>query len=182
MSPRFLLQTVALLFLGQLLLGGLGRMLVETAPWAGLPVTPLLIWFIYRAAVVFREEMAQALKREESIQPGRLAFFVGLAAQLPGLALLPYWAPALDWFYLLWQGAVVPVTATVSWLWPGSADATREWLWLAAFLEVALFAWVAVPREPKAAVAVPPPVRPAAGEWAPARRVTDVKRRGRRVR
>ncbi|MFZ5827962.1 MAG: hypothetical protein ACOY94_26960 [Bacillota bacterium] len=182
MSPRFLLQSAVLLFLGQFLLGGIGRMLTAAAPWAGLPVTLFLIWFILRTAAVFREEMAKAIKGGAAIQPLRLALFVALAAQVPGLVLLPYWAPALDWFYLLWQGAAIPVAATVSWLWPVNADPFREWLWLAAFLQMALFVWGARTPERPEPVSAPTPARPAAGEWAPARRVAEVQRRGRRVR
>lgn len=182
MSPRFLLQTAALLFLGQFLLGAIARMLTGAAPWAGLPVTLFLLWFIARTATVFREEMAAALRREEAIRPRRLALFVALAAQVPGLALLPSWMPALDWFYLIWQGGALPVAATIAWIWPASASAVREWLWLAAFLEIALFVWVATAPERPAPVSTPAPARPAAGEWAPARRVAEVQRRGRRVR
>lgn len=182
MSLKFLLQTAGLLFLGQFLLGGIGRMLTGMAPWAGLPVTLFLLWFITRTAAVFREEMAKALKRGEAIQPRRLALFVALTAQVPGLALLPYWAPALDWFYLLWQGAAVPVAATISWLWKVNPDALREWLWLAVFLEMALFVWAASAPERPAPVSAPPPAKTAAGEWVPVRRAAEVNRRGRRVR
>lgn len=179
MSPKFLLQTVALLFLGQALLGGFGWLLVETAPWAGLPVLFFLVWFIRRTSAVFREEMAAASRRGEPVQPGRLAFFVALAAQVPGLALLPYWAP--EWILPLWQGAVLPVVATLGLLWPEGGALALPWLWLAALAEIALFVSTAVAAE-KQVVQSPVPVKPAAGEWAPARRHSAVERRGRRVR
>lgn len=177
MSPKFLLQTAALLFLGQLLLGLLGRLLVGATPWPGLPVTLFLVWFIYRTAIVLREEMGRALKRGEPVQPGRLAFFVALAAQAPGLALLSF-----DWALLLWQGAAVPVAGTIGVIWPEMLESVRAWLWLAALAEVALFTWVAGAPERKAPAPSAAPAKARAGEWQPARRVTDVQRRGRRVR
>jgi hypothetical protein len=180
MSKRFLLQTIRLLFLGQVLLGGLGWLLVGVMPWAGLPVTFLLAWFLYRVGLVFREELKKAVKREEPVAPGRLALFVGLAAQLPGLALLPYWAPW--WVLPLWQGAVLPLSATLGMIWPAAGNALGNWIWVAAFAEIALFAWVAAAPERQAKVETAPPVRPAAGEWVAARRHTDVQKRGRRVK
>ncbi|MFZ5814731.1 MAG: hypothetical protein ACOY93_05460 [Bacillota bacterium] len=180
MSPKFLLQTMLLLLLGQVLLGGVGWLLVKAAPWAGLPVTLLLLWFIRRVALIFREEAQAALKREAPILPGRLSLFVALGAQLPGLLLLPYWAP--ESAMLLWQGAVLPVTATLTWIWEPWGDVLRSFLWLAFLPEVALFAWMAGAPQPakKAPPAAPPKAAP--GEWAPARRVADVERKGRRVR
>jgi len=176
MSSRFLLQTTLLLFLGQLLLGGLGMFLALNLPWVGLPVTLFLFWLIYRLAKVFRAEAANALKRSEPVQPGRLAFFVGLGAQLPGLLLLPFWAPT--WITGVWQGALMPASALVSERWP----AVGEWLWLAFLLELALFVGVAsrpveVPKVYQAASLKAP-----AGEWVAARRLADINRRGRRVK
>jgi hypothetical protein len=179
MSTKFLLQTMALLFLGQLLLGWLGWLLVGAAPWAGLPVTLLLVWFLYRLARVFRDEVQQAIRRDEPVQPGRLAVFVALAAQLPSLALLPYWAP--EWIVKLWQGAVLPVPATLSMIWAG-AGAAVPWLWVSSALEIALFAWVVTAPEKKVQTYAAPPVKAAAGDWAPARRVSDVQKKGRRVK
>lgn len=180
MTTKFLIQTMLLLLLGQVLLGGLGWLLVGAAPWAGLPVTLFLVWFLYRVGLVCREEMEKAMKRDEPIAPGRLAAFVGAAAQLPGLLLLPYWAP--DWILTLWQGAVLPVAVTLGMLWPTGGASAASWLWLAAFFEIALFAWAAAGPQRQAKVYSAAPARPAAGEWAPARRLSQVQRRGRRVK
>lgn len=180
MSARFLFQTALLLLIGQVLLGGLGWFLVGVAPWAGLPVTLVLVWFLYRVGRIFREELRKAAAAGKVAAPGRLAFFVGLLAQLPGLALLPYWAP--DWILSLWQGAVLPFTATLEGLWPAVGPAAGPWLWVAAPLEIGLFAWVAAgPERPVKAYSAAP-AKAAVGEWSAARRLKDVKKKGLRVK
>lgn len=184
MSASFLRQTVLLLLFGQALLGGLGWLLVGISPWAGLPVTLLLVWFIRRIGLIFREEAEKAGRRGMPVQLGRLALFAAVSAQVPGLLLLPYWG-APEWFLHLWQGAVMPVAAAIASFWPDRGDMLLSWLWVAAFLEIALFVWVAAAPARKAApVKDEPavPVKASPGEWVPARRASDVSRRGRRVR
>lgn len=180
MSSKFLLQTVLLLCLGQWLLGGLGLLAVGVAPWLGLPLTLLLIWLIRRVAVIFREEAAKADRNGQATAPKRLSFFVALLAQLPGLALLPFWAPAT--IATLWQGAVLPITASLGLFWPEGAAIAQPWLWLAVILEIGLFVWVATAPEPRHQPQLATPVKPAAGDWAPARRHADLNKRGTRVR
>lgn len=180
MSSKFLIQTMLLLCLGQWLLGGLGWLAVGVTPWLGLPLTLLLIWLIRRLAVIFREEAAKADRNGQATAPKRLSFFVALVAQLPGLALLPFWAPPA--FATVWQGAVLPITATLGLLWPEGAALAQPWLWLAVILEMGLFVSVATAPEPRYQPQMTAQVKPEAGDWAPARRHSDLKRRGTRVR
>lgn len=180
MSSRFLRQIMLLLFLGQLLLGAIGWALVRLSPWAGLPATLLLLWLVWRLAVIFRDEVSKALRSGAAIAPGRLAFFVALGVQLPGLALLPFWAPR--WITAVWQGAVLPAAALLGRLWPAHAETFAVYLWLAAALEIGLFVATALPRTPRRIVVATPKVARAAGEWAPARRVADVEKKGLKIR
>lgn len=180
MSPRLLGQIMLLLFLGQLLLGATGWALVRLSPWAGLPATILLLWLIWRLAVIFRDEVSRALRRGAPILPGRLAFFVALGVQLPGLALLPYWAPY--GITAFWQGAFLPVAGILGLLLPAHAQAIASLLWLAAPLEIALFVASALPRKPRRIVIPPARTPRSAGEWAPARRAADVEKKGLKIR
>lgn len=166
------LQTALLLFLGQLLLGAPGWFLARRWPWAGLLATLVTLWFVWRLGVVFREEAERHTRRYRTATAAQTAAL----AQLPGLLLLPYWAP--EWVYSLWQGAFLPVAALLERYRPGLGQAVVPWLWASAAAIVLLFAGAG--REVPAPA--PPPVRAAPGEWVPARRLADVQKRGVRVR
>jgi len=180
MKPRLLGQIMLLLFLGQLLLGAIGWGLVGLSPWAGLPATLLLLWLIWRLAVIFRDEASRALRSGAPILPGRLAFFVALGVQLPGLALLPFWAPS--WITAVWQGAALPVAGILGLFLPAHAETFASFVWLAAVLEIALFAAAALPRRPRRIAVAPAAAARAAGEWVPARRAADVEKKGLKIR
>lgn len=166
------LQTAFLLFLGQILLGGLGWVLSGRWPWAGLVPTLVLLWFAWRLGVVFREEADRRTRRYRTAT----AVWTAALSQIPGLLLLPGWAPG--WVYSLWQGAFLPAAALLDRYRPGWGAAAAPWLWLSAVLLVLLFSagGRALPAPP------PPPVAAAPGEWVPARRLADVQKRGVRVR
>ncbi len=180
MSPKFILQTMLLLFLAQLLLGGVGLYLADALPWLGLAVTVFLLWLIYRLALVFRAEAAEALKRAVPVSASRLAVFAALGVQLPALLLLPFWAPG--WIVTLWQGAMLPVPATLGLLWPQVAAVGEEWIWLAFLLEMGLFTWAAGRPAVEKTVHQAAPLKAPAGEWVAARRLSDINRKGRRVK
>ncbi|OTA41786.1 MAG: hypothetical protein A6D92_03850 [Symbiobacterium thermophilum] len=166
------LQTAFLLLLGQLLLGGLGWFLAGRWPWIGLIPALVLLWFAWRLGVVFREEAERRTRRYRTAA----AAWTAVMSQIPGLLLLPFWAP--DWIYSLWQGTFLPVAALLERYRPGLGQVVVPWLWASAAAIVLLFAGAG--REVPAPA--PPPVRAAPGEWVPARRLADVQKRGVRVR
>lgn len=166
------LQTAFLLLIGQLLLGALGWFLSGRLPWVGLLATLALLWYAWRLGVVFRDEAERRTRRYRA----SAAAWTGFLAQLPGLLLLPYWAPG--WIYSLWQGAFLPVPAVLERYWPGMGGRVIPWLWLTAVLVVLLFARPAHKERRQEA----PAQRLAPGEWAPARRFADVQKRGLKVR
>ncbi len=166
------LQTALLLFLGQILLGGLGWFFSGRFPWVGLPAALVLLWFVWRLGIVFREEAERRTRRYRT----SMAAWTALLSQLPGLLLLHYWAP--DWIHSLWQGAFLPISALLERYWPGVGQAVAPWLWASAALIILLFARAAKAEGPPPAPAAP--ARP--GEWVPARRLADVQKRGVKVR
>lgn len=166
------LQTAFLLFLGQIVLGGAGWFLSGRWPWVGLPAALVLLWFVLRLGIVFRDEAGRRTRRYRTAT----AAWTVLFSQLPGLLVLPDWTP--DWTYSLWQGAFLPVPALLERYWPGAGQAITPWLWLSAALIVLLFT-----RAARALPATPPPaVRTEPGDWVPAKRLADVQKRGVRVR
>lgn len=176
MSPALLLQMALLLILGQSVLGALGFVSMGV-PWLGLPLTGAMFWIYARIARVLRHDLAQATRKGALIVPERLAFFVAVFAQVPGFALLPYWAPG--WATNVWQGALLPVAGTLDLFWPVVLTAVQPWLWVASLLEIVLFTWLVIRPDPATTRYTPPqPARRAvSGEWAPARRRVDRSRR-----
>lgn len=178
MAAPIRLQIALLLLLGQVLLGALGWFLANRLPWIGLLVTLFLIWFVWRLGIVFREE-AERTARGRRTAPST-ALWTAVLAQVPGLLLLPFWAP--DWIHSLWQGAFLPVLAVLERFLPGTQAAAGPWLWLSAIVLVALFRWAARPAAANRTPAEVGPAAAAAGDWVPARRLADVQKHGKKVR
>lgn len=181
MKTTFLLQMLLLLVVGQLTTGGAGYLLSQRLPWVGLLITVLYIWFLGRTAKVLRQEALKAVKRRLPVDPLRIAFFVALAAQVPGLLVLPYWAPG--WLSLLWQGALLPILAILDGIWPGLLAVVGPWFWLAAVMEVLCFTWVAGRAEPDPTYQITPVAPPARkSDWVAARRLDQVEKKGLRLK
>lgn len=176
MRQGLLLQTAALLIIGQAIFGLIGY-LTRNLPWAGLLLTVLFVWFVVRTATVVRSE----LPRRDSVK-GKSAPFpwslVGAALlwQAPTLVAVPLWMP--DWAGQVWQGAVWPIPLTLGLWWAAIPSALASWFWAVAVLEMFLFAWVAGRPEPSlklkpravAQVAAARMVGTDTSQWSPAKR------------
>lgn len=181
MQLKLLVETAILLAVSQFILGVAGYLL-KGIPWAALPVVFFLGWMIVRTARVLREAMGRAVRRRVPLTPWVTALVVGLFWQLPALACVPAWAPAPA--IRLWQGALLPIPGTVELL-GGHWLQVEPLLWLMVPLEIALFVWVAarnvVPvrrfTAQSGAAASIDAARNGTGEWAPARRRKDIRRR-----
>jgi hypothetical protein len=160
---------------------GVAGYLLKGIPWAALPVVFFLGWMIVRTALVLREAMGRAVRRRMPLTPWVTALVVAVLWQLPALACVPAWAPSPT--IRLWQGALLPIPGTLELL--GSALPVEPLLWLMLPVEIALFVWVAarnvVPVRrfaPQSGVAASiATARNGTGEWAPARRRKDIRRR-----
>ncbi|MDB4894153.1 MAG: hypothetical protein JWN15_415 [Firmicutes bacterium] len=181
MQLKLLVETAILLAVSQFVLGVAGYLL-KGISWAALPVVFFLGWMIVRTARIFREEMGRAMRRGVSMTPWVTALVVAVLWQLPALACVPAWAPAPA--IRLWQGALLPIPGTLELL--GSHWLQVEpLLWLMIPVEIALFVWAAARNVmpvrrfvPQSGVALSAAgARGGSGEWVPARRRKDIRRR-----
>lgn len=173
MSFRYFLQMAALLACSQLAMGLVGYGLYQRFPWPGLLLTLVLVWLIVRTATVLRQEIIRARRNRKHVVPLVTACLVAFLWQLPGLLVLPLWAP--QWAWSIWQGAVLPVPAVVGRL-TGADFAPAAWVWAAYGVEILLFVVQASrSTDPQVLLRRAEKRRPAVGdvenvEWAPARR------------
>lgn len=181
-SLRYFLQMATLLACSQLVLGLVGYGVYQRFPWPGLLATLLLVWLIARIASVLRQEIIRARRNRKQVVPLAAALLVAFLWQLPGLLVLPLWAPA--WAWSIWQGAVLPLAAVASRL-AGAELSPLVWAWAAYGVEILLFAVIASwSTDPRAQVRRAQKIRRPAGgtdnvEWAPARRYTGPGRASR---
>lgn|GEM_PF-1512582 len=182
MSFRYFLQMALLLAGSQLVLGLAGYGTYQRFPWPGLLATLLLTWLIVRIAAVLRQEIIRARRNRKPVVPLAAALLVAFLWQLPGLLVLPLWAP--QWAWSIWQGAALPLQAVVSRL-TGADLAPATWVWAAYGVEILLFAVLASrSTDPRAQVHRARKSRRTAGsiedvEWAPARRYQGPSRASR---
>lgn len=175
MRPVFLIQTALLLLLGQAVLGAAG-FVFRPWPWLGMMLPFLLFWLVVRVGRVLRDEMARAPERA-GVTPWRTALFVAVLWQLPAGALMLLWP---DLAQAIWQGALLPITGTLGYLWPAMPAAAAPWLWTAGIAELGLF--VAAAAEPVRSRVIAPEVvasaRKAAGQgdWVPARSLAEARK------
>lgn len=181
-SLRFFLQMALLLASSQIILGLVGYGLALRFPWVGLLATLLLLWLIVRTASVLRYEIDRARRNRKPVVPAATALVVAFLWQLPGLLVLPLWAPR--WAWAVWQGAVLPLPAVVGRL-AGTAQSAEPWVWGAYVVEILLFVGLASRSLQVRSVRRRGGVQgPSAGNtenvaWAPARRYSGPDRSNR---
>jgi len=179
MAAPIRFQITLLLLLGQILLGTVGWFLADRFPWAGLLATLFLFWFVWRLGIVYREEAERTARGRRTAIAGVRAW-TAILAQIPGLLLLPFWAP--EWIHSVWQGAFLPAVATLNLFLPSVRAAASPWLWLSAIPVVALFTWASRPTAERRSPQEEASRAAAAGDWVPARRLADVQKHGKKVR
>lgn len=180
-----LLQSAVLLILGQVLLGAVGYAVPSDVAWLGLPLWALLFWLILRVARVLRAETERLAMQRHPVTPWRMAVWAVLLWQWPSVILLPEGTPAPVILGQLWNGVMLPVQGTVGLLF-GEATGTAlgPWLWVAVLLEALVFGLIVgrpvstgLPVARGTADSHPRHQVAAAGEWAPARRLNDVRKK-----
>lgn len=179
-----LLQSAVLLILGQLLLGAVGYVVPMGLAWLGLPLWILLFWLILRVARVLRGEMEKLAMQRQPVVPWRMAVWAVLLWQWPSVILLPEGSLAPEVLGRVWNGVMLPVQGTVGLIFGRAAGTALEpWLWVAVVLEALVFGLIVgrpvstgLPAA-KAADALPKRQVAAAGDWAPARRLNDVRKK-----
>lgn len=181
-----LLQSAVLLILGQLLLGAVGVYAVPSeVAWLGLPLWIFLFWLILRVARVLRGEMEKMAMKRQPVAPWQMAVWAVLLWQWPSVILLPEGTFALPMLGQIWNGVMLPVQGTVGLLFGQTAGtALGPWLWVAVVLEALVFGLIVgrplstgLPAAKAAADALPKRQVAAAGEWAPARSLNDVRKK-----
>jgi hypothetical protein len=180
-----LLQSAVLLILGQLLLGAVGHVVPLELAWLGLPLWILLFWLILRVARVLRGEMEKLAMQRQPVMPWRMAVWAVLLWQWPSVILLPEgtFAPAV--LGEVWNGVMLPVQGTMGLLFGEAAGTSLgPWLWVAVVLEALVFGLIVgrpvatgLPVAKAAADALPKRPVAAAGDWAPARSLNDVRKK-----
>lgn len=180
-----LLQSAVLLILGQVLLGAVGFAVPAGLAWLGLPLWILLFWLILRVARVLRAEMERLAMQRQPVVPWRMALWAVLLWQWPSVLLLPEGTIAPPLLGQLWNGVMLPVQGTVDLLFGQAAGtALGPWLWVAVVLEALVFGLIVgrpvptgLPAARAAADALPKRQVAAAGQWAPARSLNDVRKK-----
>jgi len=167
------LRTVLLLMVAQALLGLLGLLSADNAPWLGLAATVAYGWLLWRVARVTHGQLDGLRRRGRPVFPRHTALWAAALWQIPAYATAPLWAPprAAE----VWQGAVLPLIRVLDSTFPGAGSVLGPGLWLAFLVEGAVFVWLVgrVAAPAFTPVARPAPVPTPGTDWAPARRFEE---------
>lgn len=179
-----LLQSAVLLIVGQVLLGAVGYAVPSGFAWLGLPLWILLFWLILRVARVLRAEMEKRVMQRQTVVPCQMAVWAVLLWQWPSVILLPQGSFAPPVLGQIWNGVMLPVQGTAGLISDAAGAALGPWLWVAVLLEALVFGVIVgrpvatgLPVTRPSAEAHPRHQVAAAGEWAPARRLNDVRKK-----
>ncbi|MDF2627337.1 MAG: hypothetical protein K0R39_1168 [Symbiobacteriaceae bacterium] len=176
-----LLQSAVLLILGQLLLGAVGYVVPQGLAWLGLPLWIFLFWLILRVARVLRAEMEKKGLQRHPVVPWQMAAWAVLLWQWPSVILLPKGTFVPGVLGQIWNGVMLPVQGTVGLVSEAAGTALGPWLWMAVVLEALIFGLIVgrplatVLPGVRQAAELPQRQVAAAGGWAPARTLKDVR-------